>query len=183
MSDAIYYSSYDALNTFLALLVTIKISPDRIDLAGFVIGYYMLLRATIEIPISRLMVTYNLATKLRILTIAHLLYGLAIGLLGLANTQLHVFTIMTMLALFDAVLFPIKWALFSRILDEDNEETEWGLEDTLTASATAVFVVLGGLIAQQFGVQVLFFLMSTLFVTSGLLYSRMHFRKKMLLEK
>lgn len=180
ISDAFYYTSYDAVNTFLALLVTLKIAPDRIDLAGLVIGYYMLLRAVIEIPLSRLMVAYKLKTKLHILMTSHILYGIIIALLGFATTQLHVFTIMTLLAILDAVLFPIKWTLFSKIIDKDNEETEWGLEDTLSATSTSIFVILGGLLAQQYGVQVLFFIMGGLFVTSGLLYRRMHFKKHML---
>jgi predicted MFS family arabinose efflux permease len=180
-ADVFYYTSYDAINTFLALLITINISPDRIDLAAMVIGYYMLLRALVEIPMSRLLVNQTLQAKLRLLMITHISYGFIIALLGLASSQLQIFTIMTLLALLDAALYPVKWALFSKILDKNNEETEWSLEDTLSSSSTAVFVVLGGMLAQQYGVQTLFFLMGGMFIISGLLYRFMHFKRHLLL--
>jgi hypothetical protein len=63
IADGFYYAGYSVVNAFLSLLITSKITEGRLDMVGFVISYYMVIRAISELPLSRL--TKNLLSLLK----------------------------------------------------------------------------------------------------------------------
>lgn len=176
LANSFYYGSFDIINTFLAVLITNKITDGRVDAIGLVVGYYMFLRAIIEVPFTKVTNKWSQRTKIRFITISALIYGALIASMGFAGSLWVVFAIQTFLAIIDAITYPMKWAIFSNIIDKGNEEMEWSIEDTLSVVTTATFAVVGGILAQKYGLELLFIIMGMMFALSGLSFHYMRIR-------
>jgi MFS family permease len=177
ISDLFYYSSYDLLNVFLTILITTKVTDGRLDAVGLVLGYYMLLRALAEIPLAKLVGVLSTSTKINFVSYSHVVYGLVVGALGFSQSLMAIFFFVTVVAFIDASTYPIKWAIFSKLLDRGNEEIEWSLEDVLATTSTAVFAVLGGFLSERYGLEILFLLMGATFATCGFVFHFIHLDK------
>jgi MFS family permease len=174
VANSFYYGSYDIINAFLAVLITVQVTDGRLDAVGLVIGYYMFIRAIMEVPLTKLTNKWPNKRKVNFIVISGVLYGFLIALMGFSSSLVMIFVIQTFIAIIDSLTYPIKWSIFSNILDKGNEETEWGIEDSLSVMTTAAFSVIGGVLSQKFGIEFLFITMGIMFAMSGLLF---HFMK------
>lgn len=127
-ADGFYYAGYSVVNAFLSILITSKVTGGRLDMIGYAISYYMFVRALTEIPISRWTKNLPLLTKRNIIAYSYILYGVSIFLLGYSTQLWHIFLIQTIAGLLDATAYPIKWTIFTKLVEKGNEELAWGLE-------------------------------------------------------
>jgi Na+/melibiose symporter-like transporter len=168
ISDGFYYAGYCVVNAFLSILITTKITGGRLDIVGYVISYYMLVRALAEIPISRWTKKFSFLTKRNVIAGSYIVYGVLIFFLGYSTELWHIFLIQTLVGLLDATAYPIKWTLFTKIVDVGNEETEWGLEDIVSGLLPALFTTVAGYVAAKFGLEYAFWIFAVLLIISGL---------------
>ena len=169
IADGFYYAGYSVVDAFLSVLITIKIAPGRVDLVGFVIGYYMFVRAISEIPMSRLTRKLTPVQKRNLVSASYLLYGGLIIAMGFADSLVQVFAIQTIVGLLDAVAYPLKWPLFVKSVDKE-EELAWSLEDIAATILPAGFTILAGSLAGAFGLSAPFILFGMLLLTSGVIF-------------
>jgi MFS family permease len=76
----------------------------------------------------------------------------------------------TALGLIDATVYPIKWTMFTKLIDKGTEELAWGLEDLGSAFLPAVFTALAGFLSASFGLRYAFLLFAILLIISGLTF-------------
>lgn len=170
VSNSLYYGSFDVINAFLSVLVTSKVTGGNIELMGLLLGYNMLLRAVVELFLIKIIKIRKKTFQKNIVAISYIVYGLLVMVLGFSTTILAVFVIQTLLALLDALAYPMKWSIFSIILDKNNSEQEWGLEDIISTAVSAIFAALGGILSQQFGLEAIFVVFGLLYFFSGILF-------------
>jgi len=170
IADGFYYAGYSVVNAFLSILITSKITGGRLDMVGYAISYYMFVRALTEIPISRWTKKFSLLTKRNIIAYSYIFYGILIFLLGHSTQLWHIFFIQTLVGLLDAMAYPIKWTIFTKIVDKGNEELEWGLEDIGSTLLPAIFTALAGFVSSSFGLEYAFLLFAILLIVSGLTF-------------
>src|SRR3989338_7272900 len=170
LANAFYYSGYSVINAFLSLFVTSQISGGRIDMVAYAISFYMIIRAVFEIPLSRLTRNLSFIKKRNIIAISYILYGILLFLLGHSFAMWQVFAIQFVLGLLDAIAYPLKWGMFTRIVDIGNEELEWGLEDITSSLLPAVFTAFAGIMSSQFGLEFTFLLFAILLIASGFFF-------------
>lgn len=169
-SNSLYYGSFDVINAFLSVLVTNKVTGGNLEIMGLILGYNMLLRAFVELILIKIIKIKQKTVQKNVVAISYVVYGLLVVALGFSSTILHVFLIQTFLALIDALAYPMKWSIFSIILDKNNAEQEWGLEDIISTAVSAVFAALGGILSQQFGLESIFVIFGLLYFFSGLFF-------------
>ncbi len=172
IADGFYYSGYSVVNAFLAVLITSSIAPGRTDLVGLAISYYLFARAAVEIPLSRLTRRLPLAVRPRFIAAGYILYGISLFLLGQSHAIWHVLAAQTALAVLDAVVYPVKWTTFTRVLDRREQEAAWGLEDISCILLTAFFTAIAGFVSARYGLDKAFLVFSLLLVVSGLMFLR-----------
>lgn len=172
IADGFYYAGYSVINAFLSILITDKITGGRLDLVGYAISYYMLIRALAEIPISRITRKASFVTRRNIIASAYIVYGIVIFTLGFAEMFWQVLLIQTIAGLLDATAYPIKWTLFTRLVDKGHEELEWGLEDITSTLLPAAFTALAGIVSARFGLMYAFVLFAILLIISGITFLR-----------
>jgi hypothetical protein len=93
IADGFYYAGYSVIGAFLSILITTKIAGGRIDIIGYAISYYMLVRAITEIPLSTWTKRWSFLTKRNVIACGYILYGLLIFLLGYSFEIWHIFLI------------------------------------------------------------------------------------------
>ena len=169
LSDSFYYAGYGVLNAFLSLLVTVQITH-RVDMAGYVIAYYMIIRSLAELPCAGLVKRWSFRRRQYTVLACYLIYGCSIMLMGFSVTILQILILQTVNALADALAYPIRWPIFTRIMDEGNEEVEWSTEDVLSTAFPALFTILAGVLAQQYGVRATFLLFGPLLILAGIIF-------------
>ena len=170
IADGFYYAGYSVVNAFLSLLIASKITGGRIEIVGFIIAYYMLIRAVLEIPLSRLTSKFSFVSKRNLIASSYVLYGIFTALLGFSTQIWHLFLIQTIIGFLDALTYPIKWPIFTRIIDKEKEELEWSLEDIFSTLLPAFFTALAGIVSSAFGLEAAFLLFGLLLVISGITF-------------
>ncbi len=169
LSDSFYYSGYGVLNAFLSLLITVHIT-NRIDIAGYVIGYYMIIRSLIELPFAGMVKHWSFKRRQWTVLVCYVVYGISIILMGHASFIWQVLLFQTVNALVDALAYPIRWPIFTRIIDVGNEEIEWSAEDVFSTAFPALFTMLAGVMAEWYGVRSTFLLFGPLMMLAGILF-------------
>lgn len=170
IADGFYYAGYSVVNAFLSILITSKITGGRIEIVGFVIAYYMFIRAVLEIPLSRLTSKYSFVLKRNLIASSYILYGIFTALLGFSTQIWHLFLLQTLIGFLDALTYPIKWPIFTRVIDKEKEELEWSLEDIFSTLLPAFFTALAGMISSALGLEAAFLLFGLLLVISGITF-------------
>ena len=72
------------------------------------------------------------------------------------KTSIHLYLVQVVLGIGGSFANPGWYAIFTRHIDKEKEGTEWTFENVGVALAAAVAAAVGGIIARQFGFQVLF---------------------------
>ncbi|KKR71566.1 MAG: hypothetical protein UU16_C0059G0002 [Candidatus Woesebacteria bacterium GW2011_GWA2_40_7] len=94
----------------------------------------------------------------------------AVYLFCRAVAELPAIALQILLGVFDAIINPIKWTNFSRLLDQSNEEFEWGLEDFIPSVTGAVAALAGGVMSERVGISQVFVGFAIFYAVSGLSY-------------
>lgn len=168
VSDSFYYSSYDVMGAFLAILIANHISQGSAEMVGFVLAYGMMLRPLVELPLSRISKRFSLHSKVNIVSAGIVVGGLLLMAMGQATQIWHVFVIQTLFSIAESITFPLKWGIFTKILDKGNVEFEWTLEDITTMIPSAISAALAGVISVVWGLPTLFIFFGMLYICSGI---------------
>ena len=171
LSDSLYYSSsYAMVNAFLSILITSRLT-DRIDIVGFVMAYYMIVRVATEVPMSTFTKKLSRKARKNLVSINFAIYGVGLMLLGYTTEIWHIFALQTLFGFLDATNYPLKWTLFPQILDKSKEELEWSLEDSLGSLFPAIAAVAAGIISERYQLPIVFIMFGTLMIISAIIFS------------
>lgn len=174
LSDMFYYAGIDLPYAYMAVLITSQVSDGNVGAVGFSLTITMLARALSELPFSKITQKYNKTTKRNIVTASLILYGILLMILGQAHALWHVYVLQAFIGLLEGLAYPIKWGIFTSILDKGKEEFEWGLEDVASTFFPAVVAMLTGVLAGLVGLPTLFFLFGIVMIISGVLFLRIY---------
>lgn len=174
LSDMFYYAGIDVPYAYMAVLITAQVTDGNVAAVGFSLTITMLARAISELPFSTLTRKLSLQKKGRIVSASLVLYGFMLILMGQSTLLWQVYVLQICIGLVEGLAYPIKWGIFTKILDDGNEEFEWGLEDVASTFFPAVLAAVAGLVAEIAGLPVLFFMFGIVMITSGVLFLRVY---------
>jgi len=156
ISDTILTGAAGLLGPIFALFVEDFIVGGGPAVAGVAAAVYLFTKSIFQIPIAHfidkirgekddfwLMFIFTIS-----ITLVPLLYLVI-------STPLQLYIVQFILGLFTAFTFPTYMAIFTRHVDKEREEIEWGVYFTLTDLTSAVFAALGGYVANNQGFRVL----------------------------
>jgi len=168
LSDVFSYMADASVSPFLSLLVVNKLSPGNISFFGYILAYGLIVRSLFELPLARFTSVLDIKHKKNIVAFGTMFYGILIASLGFSPNILTVFLLQTLLSTTEALMYPLRWSVFTKVIDKGNEEMEWGLEDIVTNIPAALSAVAVGLISQSFGFEITFLLFGLMYVFSGI---------------
>lgn len=168
LSNSLYYGGFDVIGAFLAILITEKVAGGSPAIVGYLVSYGLIARAVLEIFISPHLKKFSWSTKQRIVTGGYLIYGVVTIMMGFSVSIFQVLLFQTAISLIDAICYPLKWSIFTKIIDSNNQEFEWSLEDVLSTLASAGLAALGGYLTNWYGLSIIFIFFGISYFLSGL---------------
>lgn len=151
-------SAFGSFAPIFAIFLTTQIEGGNVQVAGFATAAYWISKSFLQLPIARFLdKTDGEKDDFYALFIGYLLGSFSIFLYLFASEPFHIYLIEAFLGVSMAVAVPAWYGIFTRHIDHNHTSFEWSLESVFSVGiATALSGALGGIIATQFGFNVLF---------------------------
>lgn len=172
------WSPYFAISPLFGLYVTDRIDNGSLEIAALSYSMYLVTRVFFEMISGLGLKRTSNNTKMMVV-----IGGIAISALGLAgfayaSTVFQLYLFYSIVGAGTGISCPLKNTLFSLYLDKGKETEEWAVYDSVVILAAAAFTAVSGVIANEFGYSVFFFL-SAITVALGIgpyIYYWNHFK-------
>lgn len=169
-AETLLWSSWNLVIPIFAIFAATQIEGGSIEVAASTYSTYLIVRVLAELGSGKILLN-GTDHRLFIYTIAGALC-ISIGYFGFSITT----TVWPLYFLYGVIGFglgistPAKNTLFSTHLDKKKESLEWGITDAITFSGMAITAAIGGVIAQNFGFEILFIFAGSLNLISVIPY-------------
>jgi len=169
-SDLLFWSGWGLISPIFAVFVIEKIQGGSLAVVGLASGIYWILKSVLRIPVGILLDSRKGEED----DFWFLFFGLILSSLVpfgylMARSPFHIYLLQTFQALGMAMALSGWTAIFTRHIDPGKEATEWGLDGTFVGLGIGLSGILGGLIANSFGFQVVFVLVGIFGFSSAFL--------------
>lgn len=183
LSDFFLFFSLGLLTPIFAVFVMENIG-NKIEIVGFSVSCYWIMRGILVIPLSRLM------DKLRgevdeyfFMAIGTFLTAVIPMFYIISTEPWHIYLLQAINGFANAMAVPAWRILFTNHVDKKIVGFEWSLEDVGVGIATASSATIGAVIADTFGFIVLFGIIFVFGVTSAIVLLTLNKSKKMALRE
>lgn len=176
ISNLFIVSSAGFVAPILSVFIVKDIAGGSLAMIGIATAIYWLVKSILQLFIGRwLDKTPGEKDDLWVLVIGNFIAGLAAFLYLLAQNALHIYLIQLVLAVSGALIVPSWSAMFSRHLDKFREAFEWSLNSSVAYGLGAgVAGLIGGIIAQIFGFEMVFVLSGFVGIASAIVLVPVH---------
>lgn len=168
--DILYWGSNSVLTSFLAILITSKITNGNLESIGFAVSAFLISNALVGTPFSLITRKFNPALKKNIAALGYILFGIFTLFLVFSTQIWQVILLQVILGAIEGIVYPLKWVLFSKIQEKGYEETAWSIEDFITAIVSAICVFLAGFLSERFGIESVWIIFSSFYILSGFFF-------------
>lgn len=163
ISDILMLSGWGLVNPIFAVFVTDQIQGGNVQMAGFAITVFLLIKSLVQIPIAWLIdKKRGEIDDFWVMIIGSLIISLSAFLFIFAKNITHILLIQVVGGFGTAFSYPSWLAIFTRHVDPHKEGFEWSIYYTVTDLGGAFVAGLGGAIANYLGFQPLFLLVGLL---------------------
>lgn len=150
-----------------AVFVTNQIQGGSLEVVGFAAAITQIFKVGLEIPVAKYLDrNHGEYDDFYSLVIGSILIALTPFMYMIATTARHIYIIHAIFGVGLAFFIPPKFAIFSRHLDKLKENLEWSFKSVALGIAAAGAAALGGILAQRYGFQLIFFLGGLLTIIS-----------------
>lgn len=170
LSDFLIWSSYQFVAAFFAIFVTDKIPGGNIEAVGIAVAIYMLTKSIFEVPVGMYIDrTKSERDDLMSAITGTILTAVAYFSYTVIDSVAELYFLQALQGLGAAIAFPGWYSIFTRHVDKGKEAFEWSLYDVLLGLGMAAAAAAGGFIAEEFGFNILFFLVGILTLAGAFL--------------
>jgi len=168
VADFIINSAFGLSAPIFAIFLIDNVGGNA-EVAGFAAAIYWIAKSLFQLPIANwLDKTDGEKDDFIALFIGQLIAGFTPFMYLFASLPWHVYAIEALLGLSMAFAVPAWYGIFTRHLDEGRASFEWSLESVFAVGvATAASSALGGIIANNYGFDVLFIIAGVLALTGA----------------
>ena len=173
MSDIVVLGATGFINPIFAVFVNDQIIGGSIGVAGIAAAIFLLVKSIFQIPIGRY-VDEDKKDKndFWFMIVGSLMIAVVPFMYIYSLYPWHVYVLQAIAGFGSAMAFPTWMALFTRHLDNTHEGYEWGIYDTLTGLSAGVAAVIGGLLADIYGFNFIFYLVGiTTIIGTAILFA------------
>jgi len=160
-SDVFLLSGFGFITPIFAIFIAQRMTTGNIieaaKIAGFSMGIYWGVKSILQIPFGRYLDKIKgEKDDLWFVVIGNVLAALAVFGYIFSSLPLHIYLCQGIYAIGMAMNIPGWCAIFTRHIDKGKEALEWSTRGTLIGIGAATTGVLGGIIAAEFGFNILF---------------------------
>ncbi len=160
-SDILLLTGFGFFTPIFAIFIAQRFTAgniiDAAKIAGFSMGIYWALKSILQIPFGiYLDKTKGDKDDLWFIVIGNVFAALAVFGYIFSSLPWHIYLCQGVYVIGMAMNIPAWCAIFTRHIDKGKEAFEWSTNSTLIGIGTATSGALGGIIAAEFGFNVLF---------------------------
>lgn len=142
---------------FIAQRITVGDTAEAAKVAGFAMAIYWGVKSILQIPFGKYLdKNHGEKDDLYFVIIGNILAGLAAFGYIFSSLPWHIYLLKGVYSLGMAMNIPGWTAIFTRHIDKGKEAFEWATRSTFIGIGAGASGALGGIIASQFGFNVLF---------------------------
>ena len=161
LSDLLFIGGWGLLSPIFALFLENDINGTTIAGVGIASAIFLVVKSILQIGVSKF-TDKDTGNKREFWTMfIGSMITVIFPLLYLVATDIsHIFIIQAFGGIGAALAYPGWMAIFSKFLDNQKEAYEWSIYDTLINLGSAATAAIGGFLAQSFGFNNLFIIIS-----------------------
>lgn len=170
-ADVALYSGWGLITPILAIYVLDKIEGGNVEIAGIAVGIYWIVKALVQVPLAHYL-DKNHGEK-------DDYYALVIGIILTSLSPIgfifsflpwHIYALQGLHAVGMALVVPSWAGIYTRHIQKKREAFCWALDSSAISISLGLGGVIGGILANIFGFNLLFILVSlTGFISAILL--------------
>ncbi|MFW0861972.1 MAG: MFS transporter [Candidatus Komeilibacteria bacterium] len=161
-SDFLIWSSYQFLAPIFALFITDRINQSSIETVGLASAIYLISKSIFEIPVGAYIDRSksekdDLYTAISGTILASAVFFAFIFI----GSVWELYILQIFMGLANALAFPGWYSIFTKHIDKEKAAFEWSLYDVLLGIGMAATAAIGGILAEQFGFNLVFIIIGT----------------------
>ncbi len=169
-ADLIFISAFGFITPIFAVFITDKIQGGNVKVAGFAAAIYWILKSLLQVPIGKFLDKHLGEKDDFWLTIAGYFLAVLVPVGYLfSNLPWHIYCLQAVYGIAMGMSIPGWAAIFTRHIDKGKEAFEWSLESTAIGLGAGITGAIGGVLASQFGFNLVFISASLLALAGSLL--------------
>ncbi|MBU1091753.1 MFS transporter [Patescibacteria group bacterium] len=178
--DIVVLSGLGLVTPIFAVFITQSIKGGNVEIVGIAVGVFLITKSIFQIPFG-LIIDKKKGEKddFWIMFLGYVLFSLTPLLYLLVKTPNQLYFVEFLHGIASAMALPSWYAIFTRHIDKNYEGIEWATYNTTVSLGSAGTAFLGGFLANKFGFDSLFVLVSIVSFsgTMFLLFTRKQMRK------
>ena len=169
LSDFFVNAGFSVFAPIFAIFITKQIQGGTLEVVGFAAAIVQIAKVTLEIPIAKFLdKNHGEYDDFYSLIFGSFLVAMVPFMYLIATEVRHIYFISALYGAGIAFIVPPWYAIFSRHLDKLNESFEWSIDSVAIGIAAAVAAAVGGILAQKFGFNFVFFIGGIFAIFGGL---------------
>lgn len=158
IADFATNSAFGLLAPIFAIYLSGHIAGGGAAVAGFATSTYWATKSLLQLPIAKFLDrTDGEKDDFYALVVGQLIASSTFFLYLYVSFPWHIYAIQALLGMAMAFVVPAWYGIFTRHIDKDRTSFEWSLESVFSVGvATATAGALGGVIAENYGFDILF---------------------------
>lgn len=156
-SDVLLLTGFGFVSPIFAIFITDQIQGGNAQVVGFAAAIYWIVKSILQIPFGNYLDRVKgERDDLWFVVIGNILAAVAVFGFIFSSLPWHIYFFQGVYSLGMAMNIPGWSAIFTRHIDKGKEAFEWSTRSTFIGIGAGVSGALGGIIATQFGFNVLF---------------------------
>ncbi|MCF7835818.1 MAG: MFS transporter [Candidatus Marinimicrobia bacterium] len=159
--DIVVLSGLGLVTPIFAVFITQSIKGGNVEIVGIAVGVFLITKSLFQIPFG-IMIDKRKGEKddFWIMFFGYTLFSLTPLLYLLITTPNQLYCVEFLHGIASAMALPSWYAIFTRHIDKNYEGVEWATYNTAISLGSAGTAFLGGFLANKFGFDSLFVLVS-----------------------
>ena len=157
LSDVALIGGFGFVTPIFAIFLTNNIQGGSVEIVGFAASIYWIINSLVLIPFGRYLdKNHGEKDDLYFIIIGNILAAMVVMGYVFSSLPWHIYCLQAIYALGMGMNIPGYTAIFTRHIDKGNEAFDWSTRGALIGIGAGISGALGGIIAHNFGFEILF---------------------------
>ncbi|MBI5871987.1 MFS transporter [archaeon] len=165
LADILLFTGFGLISPIMAIFIKENLAGGTVFAAGLASTIYFIVKSAVELPFSKYVDVYH--KRIRFCLLGTLIMAVVPLFYILASDVWHIYIIQALYGIGSGIAYPTWMSLFSTNLDKGKEAFEWSVYSVLVGLGIGIAAAVGGGLAEMFGFNTTFLLVSLFTFVSG----------------
>jgi len=169
-ADFLFFSGLGLVSPVFAVFLTDKLKDGNVEVAGFAVAIYWIVRSVFEIPVAKFLDKHR-GERDDLIFLVGGYFIVALVHFGYTQATLswHIYILEFIYGVAMAFAAPGWSAIFTRHIDKGKEGLEWGIEHVAYSAGIGIAGIISGIVVTKYGFNTLFIIAGIVAVVGALI--------------